>query len=125
MTDETFIAACRRADAARKPADPHLAFLRQLMRDDVALEQAWHKLNTAHIRGRAAQSTVEALMFSLRSRGIKALDEPDTRHRISQLSEEQLHEVGARLQRLKPEIARAWTAEDIEELVETWVACHA
>jgi hypothetical protein len=77
------------------------------------------------IGGGAAQSTVEALMLSLRWHGIQALDEPNTRHRISQLNEEQLHEVGARLQRIKPEIARAWTAEDVGRLVETWVACHA
>jgi transposase len=109
--------------SARKPADPHLELLRQLMRDDISLERAWHELNAAHVRGRAAQSTVEALMFSLRSGGLKALDEPDTQHRISELSEEQLHEVGGRLQALK--IVRAWTAADIERLVETWVVCHA
>jgi hypothetical protein len=90
---------------------------------DVSLDRAWHELNAAHFRDRAAQSTVEALMFSLRSGGINALDEPNTQRRISELSEEQLHEVGARLQALK--IARAWTAEDIEQLVETWVAHHA
>jgi hypothetical protein len=77
----------------------------------------------SHFRGRAAQSTVEALMFSLRSRGINAFDEPETRRRISELSEEQLHDVGARLQTLK--IVKAWTAEDVERLAETWVAYHA
>jgi hypothetical protein len=99
--------------------------LRQLLSDDVSLERAWHEVNTAHLRGRAAQSTVEALMFSLRELGTKALDEPDTQRRISELSEEQLHEVGARLQRLKPEIARAWSAEEIEQLAAAWMAHHA
>jgi hypothetical protein len=96
----------------------------KLAEPGVSLERAWHELNSAHFRGRAAQSTVEALMFSLRSRGIKALDEPDTQLRISELSEQQLHEVGGRLQRLKPEIARAWSAEDVEQLVAAWVAHH-
>ena len=99
--------------------------LRQLLNDSVSLERAWHELNAAHIHGRAAQATAEALMFSLRSRGTKALDKPDTKRRIGELSEEQLHEVGGRLQRLKPEIAKAWTAAQIGRLVETWVACHA
>ena len=84
---------------------------------EISLERLWH------FRGRAAQSTVEALVYSLRWRGIKALDEPDTQRRIGQLSEDQLHEVGGRLQART--IVRAWTAADIERLVEIWVACHA
>jgi hypothetical protein len=85
----------------------------------------WDELNAATQHGRAAASTIEALMYSLRERGIKELSEPDTQRRISELSEEQLHDVGARLQRLKPEIARAWTTEDIEQLVAAWVAHDA
>ena len=72
---------------------------------------------TNHFNGRAAASTVEALMFSLRERGVQALDEPDTRQRLSQLSDDQLAEVGTRLQRLKPEIARAWSGDDVEALM--------
>jgi hypothetical protein len=90
---------------------------------EFSLESLWDELNAAAQHGRAAASTVEALMYSLRECGIKELSEPDTQRRISELSEEQLHEVGARLQALK--IVRAWTAEDIERLVETWVASHA
>jgi len=90
---------------------------------EISLECLWHELNAAAQHGRAAASTVEALMYSLRERRTTALTEPDTQRRISELSEEQLHEIGARLQALK--IVRAWTAEDIEQLVETWVACHA
>jgi hypothetical protein len=70
----------------------------------------------------AAQGTVEALMLSLRWRGTKALDESDTQRRISELSEEQLHEVGGRLQR--PKSVKAWPAEDIERLVVAWLAHH-
>jgi hypothetical protein len=103
--------------------DARELWLRRLLEPDVSLERAWHELNAARLRGRAAQSTVEALMLSLRWRGIKAFSEPETQRRISELSEEQLHEVGARLQALK--IVRAWTAEDIEQLVDTWVVCHA
>jgi hypothetical protein len=104
----------------RQPAQQ---WLRSLLEPSVSLERAVLELNAAHFRGRVAQSVVESLMYSLRERGIKALDEPDTQRRISELSEEQLHDVGARLQALK--IVRAWTAENIEQLVAAWMACRA
>jgi hypothetical protein len=66
----------------------------------------------------AAGSTIEALMFSLRERGVRALDEPNTRRRLSLLNDSELLEVGARLQRLKPEVARAWSGDDVEALVQ-------
>jgi hypothetical protein len=68
------------------------------------------------------QVTVEALMFSLRSRGTAALTEPDWRRRLSGLCEAQLLEVAVRLQKLKPEIAPAWTEEQIKTLVKTKAA---
>jgi hypothetical protein len=92
---------------------------------EISLKRLWDEFNAAAQRGRAAASAVEALMYSLRERGTKALDEPNTRRRIGELSEEQLHELGARLQALKPHIAKAWTDEEVARLAETWVACHA
>jgi hypothetical protein len=72
---------------------------------------------------RAASSTVE-LMYSLRERGTAALAERDTRRRIGELSEEQLHQVSARCQALK--LGKGpWSADDIGQLVETWAGCHA
>src|SRR5262245_10615956 len=100
----------------RKPRDPHLERLRRLLDGDVSLERAWHELNAEKLRGRAADSTVEALMFSLRS-GVSVLKRPDTLRRLSELSEAQLREVVVRLQKFKPEIAPAWTVEDVEILV--------
>jgi hypothetical protein len=90
---------------------------RRLLDDNVTLERAWHELNN-NIKSRAADFTVEALMFSLRERGARALDEPDTRPRLAELSDKQVIEVGIRLQRLKPEIARAWPADEIESLMQ-------
>jgi hypothetical protein len=123
----SFAALCREADKKqrRKPTDQHLELLRKLMADGVSLERAWHEINAAHVRGRAAQSTVEALMYSLRERGTKALEEPDTKRRITQLSEQQLHEVGGRLQRLKPEIAKPWSPDEVRLLLAAWMGCHA
>ena len=64
----------------------------------------------------APQPTVEALMYSLRSRGTKALQEPATQRRLFALSDDQVIEVGNRLQRLKPHIARAWSVQEVEAL---------
>jgi hypothetical protein len=58
-------------------------------------------------------------MYSLRERGTKALEEPDTKRRLSQLYDKQLAEVGDRLRRLKPHIARAWTIEEVKVLIRT------
>ena len=92
------------------------------MADDVSIERAWHEIN--HPTDRAAASTVEALMLALRERGTAALTEPDVECRLGALSESQLHEVCARLQKLRAEIARPWPDCDVERLVEAWVTYH-
>jgi hypothetical protein len=51
----------------------------------------------------AAPSTVEALMWGLRTKGIAHLHEPNCRRRLSELSTAQLHKVIARLIQLRPE----------------------
>jgi hypothetical protein len=71
---------------------------------------------TGRRRDGAPQPTVEALMYSLRERGAEALHERNTLRRLSDLSDQQVIEVGNRLQKLKPEIARAWSAEEVETL---------
>jgi transposase len=88
--------------------------LRRLLQDDVSLERAYAELNR---RDCAAAMTVEALVWSLRERGLNALQEPATKRRLSQLNDEQLVEVGNRLQRFRPEIARPWTSDEIKELM--------
>jgi len=72
---------------------------------------------------RAAASTIEALMFALRAGGT-ALAYPHARRRLSELSEAQLHEVSARLQKFQPNIARAWTPVEVEFLVAIWIDLH-
>ena len=63
-------------------------------------------------------------MLALRERGTAALTEPDVERRLGALSESQLHEVCARLQKLRPEIARPWPDSDVERLIEAWVTYH-
>jgi hypothetical protein len=91
----------------------------------MSIEALMAHFDRARRRHGAPQPTVEALMYSLRTRGVKALEESSTRRRLSDLREQQLHEVCGRLQRLKPEIARAWTSDEITILVDRWNGCHA
>jgi len=95
------------------------AVLLRLLDPSTSLERAWNEMNSRAVtEGRAAVSTVKALMFGLRERGVKALDEPDTRRRLVQLDDSQTLEVAGRLQRLKPEIAPAWSADEVEQLLQ-------
>jgi transposase len=73
--------------------------------------------------GQAAASTVEALVYQLRQSG-KALKDPNARRRLAELSEQQLHEVSARLQQFQPDIARPWSASEIKLLVQLWSDLH-
>jgi len=94
---------------------------RRLLDENVSFERAWSEMQAS--RGRAASSTVEALVFSLRVGGT-ALASPHARRRLSELSEAQLHEVSARLQKFQLNIARAWAAIEVEFLVDIWIDLH-
>jgi hypothetical protein len=94
---DTFKEACRRADK----------------------EQRHKPDNPRNRHDGAASSIVEALMFSLR-RGIGALAEPASQRRLSELSEEQLCEVYARVQKFKERIAPAWSEADADGLLALW-----
>ena len=59
-------------------------------------------------------------MLGLRERGTTALTEPTVMRRLSELNEAQVREVAARLQRLKPEIAKAWDPNAVVVLISTW-----
>jgi hypothetical protein len=109
----TFGEFCREADKKqrRKPVDARITRLRKLMADDVSLDRAWRELNDRPQR--AAEST--ALMYSLRS-GVGTLSRFDTVRRLSELSDTQMREVAVRIQKFKPHIAPAWTAEDVRVL---------
>jgi hypothetical protein len=100
-----------------------IARLRRLMDDGVSLDRAWHELNGR--RSGVAASTVEALMFSLRSRGVQALREPDVLCRLSQLDDAQARDIAIRLQKFNPHIASEWTREDVQVLITMWNKCDA
>jgi hypothetical protein len=91
--------------------------LRNLLKDSTPFSAAYYEI--ARRDGGAPQPTVEALMYALRKGG-SALNESSNLRRLGELSERQLHEVCARLQKFTPHIARAWTPAEIEALVVTW-----
>src|SRR5262249_31115176 len=99
-------------------APDDLQRIRALLAPEISLTRAYAEISARHTRDRAAASTVEALMYSLRERGVKARDEPDTRRRLVQLDDSQVLEVAGLLQRLKPEIAPAWSADEVEQLLQ-------
>ena len=114
-----------RREAPRPAGQPHesaeIVRARRLLDESFSLERAWSEINDAS--GRAASSTVEALVFSLRAGGT-ALACPHARRRLAELAEAQLHEVSARLQTFQPKIARAWTPIEVELLVAVWSDLH-
>ena len=111
-----------RQDSAGKPRPPDPQLV-ALLDPKVSLEQAQRRL-FEHRRDGAAAFTVEALMFGLRD-GIHALPtNPERLRRLSELSADQLKDVCARLQYLKPKIARPWTANEVTTLVRIWGKSH-
>jgi hypothetical protein len=97
---------------------------RHLLDPGVTFERAYYEINSDRLAGRAAESTVDAFMFSLRG-GVEALTDTDAQHRLSELSEEQLRTVCERLQNFKPNIAPVWTPEEVEALVIIWSELNA
>jgi hypothetical protein len=99
----TFDRACREADrkAASRPVDARTLRARRLLADD------------------DISYAIDALVYLLR-RGINELTSPDAKRRLSELSEDQLRAVCERLRNFKPEIAPAWTPEEVEALTVIW-----
>lgn len=115
----TFDRACCEADrkAASRPVDARTLRARRLLADDdISYERAYYET----LRDRSApEATIDALVYSLR-RGINELTSPDAKRRLSELSEDQLRAVCERLRNFKPEIAPAWTPEEVEALTVIW-----
>jgi hypothetical protein len=99
----------------RRQVGPGQQRLKRLL-TRTSLDGAHGEIHHDWFQGRAAESTVEALMLSLRA-GVTALEKPDTLRRLSELSDEQLRAVMVRLQKFTLHIARAWTSEEIAVLL--------
>jgi hypothetical protein len=78
---------------------------------------------SAPMKGSAAQSTIEAVMYSLRA-GTAVLVHDDVRARLTGIDEAQLLEMIDLLQKRDGKIAPHWSDEEVEQLMQTWMACH-
>jgi hypothetical protein len=101
----SFCRICRRADAhranERQPESAHVARLPRLVDDNMSLERAWTEVNQRRGDG-VPQSTVEALIYELRTHGITALEHPRCLRRLDNVSTAQLREMLGHLIKLRP-----------------------
>jgi hypothetical protein len=95
-----------------------------LLDETISFDRAMSIIADRQLRGNpAAQSTIDALMYSLRQ-GCTALARDDVRERLTRVAEEQLREICTLLQKRNPNIAKPWSVGEIEKLVMTWTTCH-
>jgi hypothetical protein len=71
----------------------------------------------------AAQSTVDAVLYSLRG-GTAVLARDDVQRRLAAINEDQLRAMVVLLQKRDGRIAPRWEDNDVEKLVETWMTDH-
>jgi hypothetical protein len=84
---------------------PHrLSRLRELLADEISLDRAWRELNDDGNQP-APQVTLDALIYELRMDGLAALEKPNCRRRLADLSDDQLREVLAALIRARTNCA--------------------
>jgi hypothetical protein len=87
------------------------------------LERAVAKAKIKPSARLAAQTTIDAMMYSLRS-GTTVLSRDDVRARLADIAEAQLLEMIVLLQKRDGRIAPRWSDDEIEQLMQTWTACH-
>jgi hypothetical protein len=101
----SFCRVCLRADGKCGAEPQHESAdalrVRRLLENSIPLERAWVELNQQRRDG-APQSTVEALVYELRTHGLTALQHPSCLRRLDDVSATQVREVTARLIRLLP-----------------------
>jgi hypothetical protein len=71
----------------------------------------------------AAQSTIDAVMYSLRG-GTAVLSRADVCGRLAVIGKHQLHEMIVLLQKRDGRIAPRWSDDDIKKLLAAWASCH-
>jgi hypothetical protein len=91
--------------------------------EEVARISASKKKSEKATERPAAESTVDAVMYSLRG-GTAVLMRDDVRGRLAVIDESQLLEMVDLLQKRDGKIAPRWEDDNIEKLLETWALCH-
>jgi hypothetical protein len=95
-----FCRKSRSADRNHSRADERTARLRHLMGDDVSMDAAWNEFNK---RREKPQTLIEAIMYSVRTRGLAAMQEPATQERLSRCDAAARSEIERRVAKLKAE----------------------
>jgi len=90
--------------------------------DRLSLGALWNALNDPR-RYPTPQSTIDAVMYSLRG-GVAVLSRDDVQHRLAVIDETQLLKMIDLLQKRDGKIAPRWSDEEVEQLMQTWTACH-
>src|SRR5262249_47755564 len=94
----TFCAECRRADARAEKPSEKTARLKRLMADDISIERAYEEM----LRNRPTpQVTVEAILYTVRERGVAALKEPANLERLSRCDAAAKEQINKRIDALK------------------------
>jgi hypothetical protein len=86
------------------------------------VDALWNNLNNPQ-RYATPQSTIDAVMYSLRG-GAAVLSRDDVRCRLAVIDEPQLLKMIELLQKRDGKIAPRWSEEEVEQLMQTWAACH-
>jgi hypothetical protein len=82
----------------RAKYSPELKRFHRLMESDVPLESYWNEINR---RGDATRSTVEVLVYQLRTHGVRVIGESSCQTRLDALSDAQIFDVLERLHRAR------------------------
>jgi hypothetical protein len=82
----------------------------------------WDALNHPS-RFATPQSTIDAVMYSLRG-GAAVLSRDDVQRRLAVIDETQLLKMIDLLQKRDGKIAPRWSDDEVEQLMQTWTACH-
>jgi len=82
----------------RQP-DPKTAQLRWLLSDSVSLDSAYRELNTSENRP-TPQTIIEAIIWSVRERGVTALQEPANQERLARCDDATRQQINSRIDKL-------------------------
>jgi len=80
-------------------------------------------LNCLALLNSRRRATIDAVMYSLRG-GVAVLARDDVQHRLAVIDEAQLLKMIDLLQKRDGKIAPRWSDEEVEQLMQTWTACH-
>jgi hypothetical protein len=65
----------------------------------LSLGRLWDRLNDPHQRA-TPQSTIDAILYCVRQRGLAALDEPENQRRLRECDDAACKQINARIARL-------------------------